>query len=117
MNVGMAEFKAMLLLASDHPLTVGGIARVLSISEPGASVLVDRLVGRGLATRESDPSDRRRTLVEPSPEGQAWIDRLRLIQETQVKGCLDLLERSDLEALVQGAEALALVVEQQKERT
>jgi DNA-binding MarR family transcriptional regulator len=116
MNVGMGEFKCMLLLTGDEPLTVGGIARALSISEPAASMLVDKLVGRGLALRESDPADRRRTLVKPSREGQEWTDRLRLTRETQLHGLLNLLEQDDLRALVQGFEALAAAIERAKER-
>jgi DNA-binding MarR family transcriptional regulator len=120
MDLSMGEFKCMLLAtgdpSGDAALTVGGVARALSISEPAASVLVDKLVGRGLVVREIDSADRRRTLVKPSDAAQEWADRVRLTREMQVHGLLDLLEQGDLEAMVRGFEALATAIEEQKEQ-
>ncbi len=53
---------------------------------------VDRLVGRGLVTRQVDPDNRRRVLVELTPEGLALVDRVlegHVANETRLLDGLD----------------------------
>ncbi|MET7465572.1 MarR family transcriptional regulator [Nonomuraea sp. NPDC005501] len=59
------------------PVSTGHIARLTGLTAGSASRLVDRLEKAGLAVRESDPEDRRRSLVRLAPGvreriGQAW---------------------------------------------
>jgi DNA-binding MarR family transcriptional regulator len=110
LDLGMGQLKAMMILAADERLTVGGLARALNLSEPSTSLLVDKLVHRGLAARETDPEDRRRTLVGASEEGLALIRRLRRTRHEQVTGWLAQMAEPDLRALVQGLDAFAAAV-------
>jgi DNA-binding MarR family transcriptional regulator len=111
LDIGMGQLKAMMVLVKHRQLTVGGIARALSISEPSASLLVDKLVGRGLVVRETDPADRRRTLVLPSEEGDQLVERLRRSRREHLIGWLEQMDEGDLAALAQGLGALADVIE------
>ena len=52
LDMGMGQLKAVVVLVKHRQLTVGGLARALDISEPAASLLVDKLVTRGLVSRE-----------------------------------------------------------------
>src|SRR5918999_4608465 len=63
-----AQVKVLLQLGTHRQMTVGEIAAGLTCSMPAASELVDRLVDAGHLVRASDPADRRRVLVTPSPE-------------------------------------------------
>ena len=72
LDMGMGQLKAMVVLAKHRQLTVGGLARALDISEPSASLLVDKLVTRGLVARETDPADRRRTRWWPPNRETYW---------------------------------------------
>ena len=114
LDMGMGQFKAMLVLTKHRQLTVGGLAKVLDISEPSASLMVDKLEARGLAARKSDAADRRRTLVVPTEEGDGLMDRLRHTQDIRLTGWLGAMEAADLRALLQGLVALAEAIERGK---
>lgn len=111
LDMGMGQLKAIMVLARHDRLTVGGLARALDISEPSASLLVDKLVTRGLAARETDPADRRRTLVLASDSGHLLVDHLRRSRRDQLTRWLELMEQHDLQALARGLDALADAIE------
>jgi DNA-binding MarR family transcriptional regulator len=111
LDLGMGQLKAMMVLVKHRQLTVGGLARALDLSEPSASLLVDKLAGRGLVARETDPADRRRTFVLPSADGDLLVERLRRSRRELLTGWLEQMAASDLKALTRGLDALADVIE------
>jgi DNA-binding MarR family transcriptional regulator len=112
LDLGMGQLKAVVVLVKHRQLTVGGLARALDISEPSASLLVDKIVARGLVTRETDPADRRRTLVVASEQGDLLVERLRRSRQDQLARWLALMDEDDLLALTRGLDALSAVIEQ-----
>lgn len=70
----------LLLLVRGHPsypsVSISEVAERLQIHHHSASLLVERVVRRGLLRRENDPADRRRALVSLTDEGQAVLDRI-----------------------------------------
>jgi DNA-binding MarR family transcriptional regulator len=58
--------------------TIGDIAEWLLIQHHSAVELVDRAVARGLVSRHHDPTDRRRVLVELTPEGESFLAHLSI---------------------------------------
>jgi DNA-binding MarR family transcriptional regulator len=75
-------------LAMAGPLTIGEAAAHLNRAQSVVSEIVSHLEGQGLLERESDPADRRRTLVWLTPAGHS-----ALRQDRAVLG-LDLLTRA-----------------------
>ena len=69
----------------DEPPTVGNLAAWLAIQHHSAVELVDRAVARGLVSREHDPRDRRRVLVQLTPHGQALLDRLSVMHHHELQ--------------------------------
>jgi DNA-binding MarR family transcriptional regulator len=59
-----------------YTLTPGDLARTVMIGSSALTNRVDRLVSRGLVTRETDPENRRRVLITLTPDGLAFVDRL-----------------------------------------
>jgi DNA-binding MarR family transcriptional regulator len=55
----------------ENRLTVSDLAKKRRVSLQSASTLVQGLVERGWVTRAPDPDDRRRSLLEVTPEGLA----------------------------------------------
>ena len=106
LDMSMGQLKAMVVLTTQGPQSIGKLGRMLAIGEPSASTLVDRLVERGLAAREMDLADRRRTLVVPTDEGRELVGRLRMMHEERLAEWLGRLETDDLSALLRGLEAL-----------
>ncbi|HEY5182980.1 MAG TPA: MarR family transcriptional regulator, partial [Dermatophilaceae bacterium] len=77
LDLTMGQFKAMATVTMYGPQPVGELGRRLGLSEPAASLLVDKLVELGLAVRERDPQDGRRTLVTATPAAEELAARLR----------------------------------------
>jgi DNA-binding MarR family transcriptional regulator len=94
-------------LAMTGPLTIGEAAAHLSRAQSVVSEIVSHLERQGLLERESDPADRRRTLVWLTPDGHDALRRDREVLGT------DLLDRvmsglppGQADSLIDGLRAL-----------
>jgi DNA-binding MarR family transcriptional regulator len=111
LEMSMGQLKAVVALSCSGPLTVGGLARVLGLAEPSASILVDKLEKMGFAARETDPADRRRTPVAVTKAGLELVSRLRRIRDERLMSWLSELDDDSLSALLRGVTALLQVIE------
>jgi DNA-binding MarR family transcriptional regulator len=68
-GVGLASLNGMLVIDATPLCRVHDIARAVAITVGGASQAVDRLESAGLCARRANPSDRRSSIVELTPEG------------------------------------------------
>lgn len=76
LNMSTPQLKALLLISEEAGIRMRELARKLGGSFSNATVLVDRLVDRGLVERLADPQDRRVVLVQTADEGQQLIEQL-----------------------------------------
>jgi len=93
----LQQVKALFLLI-EHPLTASMLARKRRVSLQAASTLVQGLVERGWVIRVPDPDDRRKALLEVTPEGLA---RARLAKDQMLSylaRSLDGLEPEEIAA-------------------
>ena len=111
LEMSMGQLKAVILLNCSSHLTVGGLARALGIAEPSASILVDKLEKRGLAARETDPADRRRTPVAVTEAGRQLVSQLRSVRDGKLNAWLSEVPDDDLRALLRGLDALIRAAE------
>ena len=109
LDLTMGQFKAMATLTTNGPQPVGELGRRLGLSEPAASLLVDKLAELGLAVRERDPQDRRRTIVTATPAAEELALRLRQGRDDQVLAWLGALSDDELDGLTSGFRALLRV--------
>ena len=68
-DISLASLNAMLVIDATPLCRVYDIARAVAITVGGASQAVDRLESAGLCARRANPSDRRSSIVELTPEG------------------------------------------------
>jgi DNA-binding MarR family transcriptional regulator len=66
-----------LLVANDTPMSVGQVAKQLTISTSHCSRVVDKLVLRKLLRRTDSMTDRRIAYLAPTPEARALDERVR----------------------------------------
>jgi len=109
LDLTMGQFKAMATLTINGPQPVGELGRRLGISEPAASLLVDKLEELGLAVRERDPQDRRRTLVTATAAAEELAARLRQGREEHILAWLGALSDEELDGLTRGFRGLMRV--------
>ncbi len=75
LGLGATDYQAHSLLGLHGRLTTGELAGFLGLSPSATTRVVDRLVSLGLAVRETDPADRRRTVVTATDTPVAGLDQ------------------------------------------
>ena len=94
-------------LAMAGPLTIGETASHLRRAQSVVSEIVSHLERQGLLERESDPADRRRTLIWLTPDGQVTLRRQReVLSEELLTGALGRLPPDQVDALLDTLRAL-----------
>jgi DNA-binding MarR family transcriptional regulator len=106
LNMSTPQLKALLLISDEEAIRMRELARKLGGSFSNATVLVDRLVDRGLVERLMDPDDRRVVLVRATGEGQALIEQLVTSWRALSELVLDSMDPEDIAALRRGLAAL-----------
>lgn len=102
-----AQLRTLALL-SEGPDRMTSIAARLEISLPAATGLIDRLVAKGLVTRERDPEDRRAVVCAVAPEGWRALERFYEVGRDEFEEVVRRLTPEELETVIAG---VALVVE------
>jgi DNA-binding MarR family transcriptional regulator len=94
-------------LALAGPLTIGETAAHLRRAQSVVSEIVSHLERQGLLERETDPADRRRTLVWLTPAGQTTLRRQReVLSEELLTGALGRMPPDQVGALLGALRAL-----------
>jgi DNA-binding MarR family transcriptional regulator len=73
-DLSMAQMNLLMNVRGRGELTLRELADLLRVSPPSASVMVDRLVERGLLLRERSTSDRRKVVIGLSPGADELLD-------------------------------------------
>jgi DNA-binding MarR family transcriptional regulator len=104
-----AQMKVILQVGLHGQMTMSEIACSLAVSMPATSEVVDRLVEAGHLIRASDPTDRRRVLIAPTPATVQISEEVNELRRAQVRYALNQLTPEErpafarvLEALLQG---------------
>ena len=94
-------------LAMAGPMTIGEAAAHLDRAQSVISEIVSHLEQQGLLERESDPADRRRTLVWLTPAGHAALRRDREVLGLDLLGrALGRIPPDQADGLIAGLQAL-----------
>ncbi|WP_043644000.1 MarR family winged helix-turn-helix transcriptional regulator [Nocardioides alkalitolerans] len=106
--LGLTESRTHLLwvIAAGGPQTQQALAATLGVSPRNVTGLVDGLVAGGFVTREPHPTDRRATLVTPTPHGAEVIAGLVAGRRTLADQLFGDHPAAELERLVGDLAAL-----------
>jgi DNA-binding MarR family transcriptional regulator len=75
-GVNRTDGRCMDILEEHGCMTAGQLATAASLSTGAVTAVIDRLERAGYARRVGDPSDRRKVLVELTPECKALLEEL-----------------------------------------
>ena len=106
LNMSTPQLKALLLISEEEGIRMRELARKLGGSFSNATVLVDRLVDRGLVERLADPQDRRVVLVRSTGEGRRLIEQLFTSWQILSAPLLEALDPQDLSTVRAALRAL-----------
>jgi MarR family transcriptional regulator, 2-MHQ and catechol-resistance regulon repressor len=115
-GLGLSDFGVLELLLHEGPLPVNTIGPIVDLTPGSISVLVDRLVGKGLVSRVESAEDRRVRIVALTPRGKDLILSAFRTHSGQMKKVFSELSPEKLRSLEEalkkvGKRAAALMEE------
>ncbi|MEE1804700.1 MULTISPECIES: MarR family transcriptional regulator [unclassified Streptomyces] len=100
------QVELLRLVAARPGIRVSDAAEELWLAGNSVSTLVNQLVLAGCLRRETDPADRRSTLLSPTPAGEARLSDWRARRSALVREQVARLTDEDREALAAALPAL-----------
>jgi DNA-binding MarR family transcriptional regulator len=89
------QLKTLTFLCHQESCSVREFADAVGVSMATASETLDRLVDLGLAERTTDPADRRRAIVAPTPAARRIAAEVREVRRCQVRAALERLDPAE----------------------
>ena len=106
-DVTMSQAKLLYLVTTHPGIVMSALAAQLGVGLSTVSGLVDRLVEHGYLERREDPADRRQQRVTVTPEGASVVERMREMNDHQLRTLLDGMSVPDLRVVGAGVAALS----------
>lgn len=75
-DITIAQLRVMMIMYTDGPSKMSAIAGQLEVSLPSVTGIMDNLVKKNLATRETDESDRRVVICSLTADGEKLLGSL-----------------------------------------
>jgi len=115
-DVTLSQYRALVVLGSRGPQTVGQLADAVGVHPSTATRLCDRLVARKLVTRTQVEGNRRETQIALSKKGRSIVDTVTTARRHEIAAIVaripDSLRQPTVTALAAFAEAAGEVPEQ-----
>ncbi len=109
------QLRIMFLLSFTGRSSPGEVAGSFGVPRANVTSTIDRLVERGLISRQENPDDRRSHILSLTEEGKSRVERLREIGAAKIKGVLERMPDNALVSLQKGLEALIKALEEEGE--
>lgn len=106
-----AQLFALRQLVSQPGATVGELGRLTSTDASSISVVVSRLLDKGVVQRVRDPLDQRRWRLQVTPEGTARLERAPDSADLLLAEAIEALPAETRVALALQLDTLAAAVE------
>lgn len=97
MDVTMPQLKTIMLLFLNGPMRMSDLAADLGVTLATATGLVDRMVEKGVVTRQDHPDDRRVVLCSLTQTGQAMVSGLWESSKNKSRELLVSLDTTSLQ--------------------
>jgi DNA-binding MarR family transcriptional regulator len=111
-SLGISRTEAGVLRAvSAQPQRITDLAAHAGVTQPGVTLLVNRLQERGWVTREPDAADRRAVLVALTPVGRQVFEQMRAEYRALLHEEMATLDDDDVETLARAIDVLDALIE------
>jgi DNA-binding MarR family transcriptional regulator len=108
--VSSSTITALDRLAAEGPLRVSELAAREAMTQPGVTMLVNRMADAGWAERVPDPTDGRASLVRVTPAGRAVLAERVAARAQVLRDRLAQLSPTDQELLIAALPAIDRLV-------
>ncbi|MEA2199220.1 MAG: hypothetical protein QOJ25_3271 [Solirubrobacteraceae bacterium] len=110
LSISRTEAGVMRALSA-QPQRITELAAAEGVSQPGITLLVNRLADRGWVARGSDPRDGRAVLVTLTPAGREVIEGLRAEYRALMHEEMATLGDEEVETLARAIDVLDVLIE------
>ncbi|MDM8523601.1 MarR family transcriptional regulator, partial [Desulfococcaceae bacterium HSG8] len=107
-ELSISQLYAVKATRNKGEVTITELSELLNVSPPSASAMVDRLVEKGILTRERSAKDRRKVVVSVSPEA---IESIEKVEKKILNSFICLIQKIGPETAHNWCEVLARVKE------
>lgn len=107
LSLRRVDYTVLVLVDANHDATNRQLARLLGLSMPYLTVTLDKLVAKGLLTRERNDVDRRSSLLRLSKDGRKLVRKADVIASTMESGLLGRLTQGEAAILFELLDKIA----------
>jgi len=101
-----AQKRILFFLDMEGPQRMSGIAALMGVSLPAATIVVDKLVATQLVKRSADPADRRVVRIALTRKGKKVINELKKFHEDRFREILKKLTAEEQVELITAFERI-----------
>ena len=106
-DVTLPQYRALVVLASRGPQTVGDLADAVAVHDSTATRLCDRLVTKKLVHRAMSRDNRRETLIRLTAAGRMIVDRVTIARRVEIERIVAKIPLSLRQPTVEGRAAFS----------
>jgi len=114
-SLTIGQLKSLFFIDSEASTNSRKLAKVLGVTPPNVTGIIDRLVEQGLVSRQENPEDRRILSLRTTDKGKSLLVKLRESGANRMSGVLAQLSIDELSALKKGLTALAVAARRHRE--
>ena len=95
----LSDFEVLELLLHQDAMPISAIGSKVLLTNASMTSVIDRMVGRGLVVRKSDPKDRRIRMVELTKQGRTLIAELYPRHLQDLEAIVQVFDQEEREQL------------------
>ncbi|WP_427164650.1 MarR family winged helix-turn-helix transcriptional regulator [Streptomyces sp. C1-1] len=100
-RVTLPQFRMLVVLSTRGATKLVTLADLLQVAPSTAMRMVDRLIAAGLADRQTNPGNRRETLLQLTEEGRRTVEDVTARRRTEIAAIVERLSPIQRLALVE----------------
>jgi DNA-binding MarR family transcriptional regulator len=100
-EVTLTQFRTLVVLATEGPQSLAGMAEVVGVTSATATRMCDRLVKKRLIHRRAEPGNRRQLRLVLTRKGLALVDAVTERRRGEIERIMNDIPRDDQAMLVQ----------------
>ncbi|MBO1329985.1 MarR family winged helix-turn-helix transcriptional regulator [Streptomyces sp. VRA16 Mangrove soil] len=100
-RVTPAQFRMLVVLSSRGATKLVALAELLGVAPSTAMRMVDRLIAAGLADRQTNPDNRRETLLRLTDEGRRTVEDVTARRHEEIASIVERLAPEQRTALIE----------------
>lgn len=98
-EVPQSYIRVLFILKKFRAMTMSELAKVMVISKPNLTPVIDRLIEDGYVERRPGPKDRRKLVISLTDQGRAYLEEVEAKMKEHTADKLESLTEEDLDAL------------------